>query len=71
VSITVRQRRAFRRKRERVINVGSSDAFKFCRRMTLAMATTGADRFSPMTVFRVDYRRGLLHVTVPVRMEDV
>ncbi len=69
LSITVHQRRALRKLRERVVTLScSSEARMFCRGMEL-LASNATDITQPMTVFRVDYRRGLLHVTVPMRGE--
>lgn len=65
MSITVHQRRAARKERERVITLfDKREVFKFCRGDRLGYSLTAA-------VFRVDYHRGLLHVTVPVMPETL
>jgi hypothetical protein len=61
--MTIHERRAGRRRRERTIALcQTADVFRFCRRMVLLAGDGG----QPMIIYRVDRHAGEIRVTVPV-----
>lgn len=62
--MTIHERRAGRRRRERILKLSPQASRYFCRGMRLVSASGIEEK--GMTVFRVDYLRCELYVTVPV-----